>query len=890
LHPNAAATEAPDLPTSEDVQELRQAIESLRDHVQIVWQAIDEVREVIEQALGNDAAEFWHVEPPKGLPLGRYRPFAGYGPFEESSAENGMGNELPDVSTDEANCTDETSDEVDDDQTQAITAHYTPNGHSTAFTPSTSQHQRSLWDASISQAADEQPESAQEPETEKSPQVEVALLATPYSLDEWIQFRHRFSDGEVDAAGLHAEFRRMQSGKQHFIDQLVKTKSADQLKLMAMQRGIGDARRNTKQENAAALYRSHLAAFTLDQTVSYQPMQETYEEAVERIVLSITDDSIAKQRDKNRHNREAREKALTNPETLLEFATFNRERGIDELTDEQFALWDKLHADRIRDDRKNRKKDTVEQFASAELQDVEFRIIEGFHDREQVPLWIVQLTSRVEKATFNELKVKAGQLGGWWSSFKKSASGFQFRSKESAEKFAGLAEGDADRSEELFNRKLRKMENAGERLNAVAASLEEKAAAVLSADDAKLKNTVRRADMAASMRAQAYTDQADAKTLRSIAHALAAGGATYLDGIWNAAQVRTLESILRRARRERVNARLTEEGIDRKGHGWSKRYDEMQSELLTTADARFATYPKPYLYRGHLEQAFARLKNTPGVKQATAKMQKLIGGAPEDQEFVEFMNDYQIELLEDFLSRAKAAGCNVWWFDHCLDDYKRLRSAHIEDGHELRMALRELVPHLATVIEDDPVKKAEDELRGKDLPGFFPTPRPVIEKMLEAARIEPTHRVLEPSAGKGDILDAIRRDYPDISVTAIERNLTLQGVLTAKGYGEIVQYMDFLEHQGDYDRVCMNPPFEQCADIEHIRHAYSLLGPGGRVTAIASEHGFFANDAKSIEFREWLEEIGADIEELPDDAFTGVDAFRQTGVKTRLLVLDKPKP
>jgi hypothetical protein len=276
------------------------------------------------------------------------------------------------------------------------------------------------------------------------------------------------------------------------------------------------------------------------------------------------------------------------------------------------------------------------------------------------------------------------------------------------------------------------------------------------------------------------------------------------------------------------------------------------------------------------------------MKQATAKMRKLADSRPKDQDFVEFVNEYQVELLEDFLSRARAAGCKVWWFEHCLDDYNRLKSAHIEDAHELRMALRELTPHLAGVAEDDPVKKAEDELRGKKIDGFFPTPRTIIERMLDAAAIEPTHRVLEPSAGKGDILDAIRREYPDVSLTAVERNLTLQGVLSAKGYSDIVEYGDFLEHQGAYDRVCMNPPFEHSADIEHIRKAYDLLAPGGRVIAIASEHGFFARDKQSEEFRRWLDELSADVEELPVDAFSSVDAFRQTGVKTRLIVIDKP--
>lgn len=52
------------------------------------------------------------------------------------------------------------------------------------------------------------------------------------------------------------------------------------------------------------------------------------------------------------------------------------------------------------------------------------------------------------------------------------------------------------------------------------------------------------------------------------------------------------------------------------------------------------------------------------------------------------------------------------------------------------------------------VKRMEDDLRFTDIPGFFPTPPAVIERMLEAAEIEPGHLVLEPSAGKGDLADA----------------------------------------------------------------------------------------------------------------------------------------
>src|SRR4029079_2656489 len=58
-----------------------------------------------------------------------------------------------------------------------------------------------------------------------------------YTLDDWIAFRHAFSDGHVDAAGIHNEFRRLKAAKKHFVAELVKAKSADQLRLMALQHG-----------------------------------------------------------------------------------------------------------------------------------------------------------------------------------------------------------------------------------------------------------------------------------------------------------------------------------------------------------------------------------------------------------------------------------------------------------------------------------------------------------------------------------------------------------------------------------------------------------------------------------------------------------------------------
>ena len=200
--------------------------------------------------------------------------------------------------------------------------------------------------------------------------------------------------------------------------------------------------------------------------------------------------------------------------------------------------------------------------------------------------------------------------------------------------------------------------------------------------------------------------------------------------------------------------------------------------------------------------------------------------AREKDDYLSFKAEHDIEALSDFVDRAKATGLDVDRATLALEDYKRLRRANITDVHELRAALREYLGHRGEARGDSPVQIAERELIGKKLPGFFPTPRPVIERMLELAEVESKHRVLEPSCGKGDILDALKDECPGIELFAIERNYTLSDVLSAKGHE--VEFGDFLEHLGTYDRIVMNPPFEDGQDIEHIRHAYSLLSPGGQ--------------------------------------------------------------
>lgn len=152
-----------------------------------------------------------------------------------------------------------------------------------------------------------------------------------------------------------------------------------------------------------------------------------------------------------------------------------------------------------------------------------------------------------------------------------------------------------------------------------------------------------------------------------------------------------------------------------------------------------------------------------------------------------------------------------------------------------------------------------DGLQFSNIPGYFPTPNAVIDKMIEYADIEPDHIVLEPELGSCAIADRVRPLCR--AVSGFEVNYTLAEIAETKGY--LIKRGDFLtvwedEHREKYDRVLMNPPFEARQDIAHIKHAVKFLKPGGVLVAICS------GGPKQVEE---LQPIADHWEELPPGAF-----------------------
>jgi type I restriction-modification system DNA methylase subunit len=196
------------------------------------------------------------------------------------------------------------------------------------------------------------------------------------------------------------------------------------------------------------------------------------------------------------------------------------------------------------------------------------------------------------------------------------------------------------------------------------------------------------------------------------------------------------------------------------------------------------------------------------------------------------------------------------------------------------------------VFDEDPTDAFENMLLSGETTDFkkefqfFETPPELARKMVEMAELKEGDQVLEPSAGQGAILDYIWKCRIEnkifFSFTAIELTEQNCKLLRIKKHHPI--QMNFLKHNNGYDKIIMNPPFTKQQDIDHILHAYSLLNKNGILVSIVSEGPFFRSNKKSVNFREWLESINAEVIKNPEGTFKSSG----TMVNSRLIKIQQP--
>lgn len=286
-----------------------------------------------------------------------------------------------------------------------------------------------------------------------------------------------------------------------------------------------------------------------------------------------------------------------------------------------------------------------------------------------------------------------------------------------------------------------------------------------------------------------------------------------------------------------------------------------------------------------------------------------------------------------------------WLIESMHDSVSRMEKLGIHDPATFRAAMREYLSLRSKEKANDPIKEMERSMIGRSNDGldFFPTPRNVVEQMIEMADLDSDMKVLEPSAGMGHIADVLK-DH-GIKPDVIELSGKRQDLLKLKGYsvvgndflmfdpknrapnygdvfktadgkyqgvmrgsgslgsnrvrlmreddGQMITYFDrdeleLVKMNGiNYDRIIMNPPFSDRRDAAHIYHAFDLLADDGVMVAIAGEGVFFGKDKAAKEFQDWLDQVGAEITPLDAGTFNDPSLPVTTGVKARIIKINK---
>lgn len=169
----------------------------------------------------------------------------------------------------------------------------------------------------------------------------------------------------------------------------------------------------------------------------------------------------------------------------------------------------------------------------------------------------------------------------------------------------------------------------------------------------------------------------------------------------------------------------------------------------------------------------------------------------------------------------------------------------------------------------------------KDEFEFFPTPDAVVDMMHEIADIKGEMKVLEPSIGKGAIINRLKGRVL-VAVHGVEKMSENFNYMNDQNWLDGLVHADFLTvpQFKHFDRVLMNPPFSKGQDVKHVTHALGFLKPGGRLVAIMGAGVTFRQDKRTTEFRELVERMGGTIEPLPEGSFKSSGTMVNTVIVT----------
>lgn len=164
---------------------------------------------------------------------------------------------------------------------------------------------------------------------------------------------------------------------------------------------------------------------------------------------------------------------------------------------------------------------------------------------------------------------------------------------------------------------------------------------------------------------------------------------------------------------------------------------------------------------------------------------------------------------------------------------------------------------------------------------FYPTPKHVIDQMIAGLDLN-GKTVLEPSAGKGDIIDALKQQ--GAKVICCEQNEELALIASSKAKLIATDFLTVESHQISHvDYIVMNPPFS--ADEHHINHAWNIAPAGCEIVALCNWQTIDNDFSRGRRILKSTIETYGTVANI-GDAFGSAE--RKTGIEIGLIRLTKP--
>lgn len=584
--------------------------------------------------------------------------------------------------------------------------------------------------------------------------------------------------------------------------------------------------------------------------------------------------SVKQARDEREQRADAVRSAIDNPQTLDDYRTLIKAKGRAALTAEQGEKYDQMLAEHQIEQQKTQKETprVTEGFTHGDALQIN-PVEEGKNSKTGETVYNVNLQTRLGTEKFKEAAGMARKLGGgYWR------GNFWFPSPEKAQQFVGWLRGDrVDHSAADAERRVQKQEQQQERLTSTSDRLRESAEDRLNAD--RKVNTVKRLREAASAMDQANRDLRDADIMQKIAQGIADGSLKYLSGIQHKTQIDTLRGIARRLVYD-----IPQDIRDSLSYTTADGKREWNDDVPLTSRVKYARYPMLDWHPSTLFDVVGKMGDARGYKLAASELRL-------SQQREHGMSRLPAGRKANDKLAAYLSGQPGSWPEY-VAEYNRLQRAGITTRPLLRAALVELeklsgdiplngIPKIQKMEMDLRKKLAWDRNAFND---FFPTPESRADWIASEADIQPGMDVLEPSAGNGVLAEAARKAGGNVDVVELEQQL--RDILKEKGFNVVGSDFDEFTPDKLYDRVLMNPPFSHDLDIKHVQKAFEHLKPGGKLVAIVSTMAGERSNKRNQAFREWLNDLGAREEKLPEGMFK--ESMNPTNVATKLLTLTKP--